>query len=102
VFSTFFSDRGREDNAMKELREEIKNVIRIIAQEYVEQYPVSTVSAGGKRLISSGKIRIELIYYDEFGRFLQLYLCFLLTEIIIKYLDYLFICKNYSNILICT
>ena len=52
---------------MKELRDEIKNVIKIIAQEYVEQYPVSTVStvsAGGKRLISSGKINTNQVQYD--------------------------------------
>lgn len=67
VFSTLFLGRGREDNAMKELRDEIKNVIKIIAQEYVEQYPVSTVStvsAGGKRLISSGKINTNQVQYD--------------------------------------
>lgn len=72
VFSTLFSGRGREDNAMKELREEIKNVVKIIAQEYIEQYPVSTVStvstvsAVGKRVISSGKININYIQYDQF------------------------------------
>ena len=52
---------------MQELREEIKNVIKIIAQEYIEQYPVSTVStisAGGKRLISSGKIKNNQFQYD--------------------------------------
>ena len=68
MFSTLFSGRGREDNAMTELREEMKNVIKIIAQEYIEQYPVSTMptaSAGGKRLISSGKIRIIHIQYEN-------------------------------------
>ena len=68
MFSTLFSGRGREDNAMTELREEMKNVIKIIAQEYIEQYPVSTMptaNAGGKRLISSGKIRIIHIQYEN-------------------------------------
>ena len=53
---------------MTELREEMKNVIKIIAQEYIEQYPVSTMptaNAGGKRLISSGKIRIIHIQYEN-------------------------------------
>ena len=47
---------------MKELHEELKSVIKIIAQEYIEQYPVAavdTVYTAAKRSTSTGMIRIH-------------------------------------------
>lgn len=50
---------------MKELREEIKNVIKIIAQEYIEQYPVATVDTAYtalKRSTSNGMMEIYKMF----------------------------------------
>ena len=89
-----FLDNTVERDAMVELRSEISSIIRQIAQEYIQQYPVpstsftvqtsTSTSTSGKKVNTSGMyVTIQFILYFIFPffyfiLFLSFYLSFYL------------------------
>ena len=112
-----FLDNTVERDAMVELRSEISSIIRQIAQEYIQQYPVpstsftvqtstsTSTSTSGKKVNTSGMyvttqfILYFILFFPSFILFLSFYLSFYLfftyfflhINIITSFFLYLFI-----------
>ena len=90
-----FLDNTVERDAMVELRSEISSIIRQIAQEYIQQYPVpstsftvqtsTSTSTSGKKVNTSGMyvttqfILYFILFFPSFILFLSFFLSFFLS-----------------------